>query len=185
MKHQILIVAFGLLVSGGLACQGPPPTLTTNPTPTVTPGPTPTPSPPPAASFSMDVSSGSAPLTIHFSDTSQGLITFWRWDFGDGDSSTEQNPTHQYTRAGSSTVRLTVSGPGGTGLATLSGAVNLVPGLLAEAVVSPSPITLPVQQTTRLIAAAFDQFGNEISDIVFTWNADGPGGRIDETGLST
>lgn len=36
-------------------------------------------------------------------------ITVWNWDFGDGMTSTEQNPTHNYTAAGTYTVSLTVS----------------------------------------------------------------------------
>jgi len=44
---------------------------------------------------------------------------------------------------------------------------------------------LQVQDSARLGARAFDQFGNDISDVVFTWSALGPEGRIDETGLFT
>ncbi len=50
---------------------------------------------------------------VEFQDRSTGNITSWRWDFGDGATSTEQNPTHTYTDIGFFTVRLTVSGPNG------------------------------------------------------------------------
>ena len=96
-----------------------------------------------------------------------------------------QNPTHEYTAAGSSTVQLTVSGSGGTDVATLSKAINVNPGPLAEIVVSPTQITLQVQDTTRLGATALDQFGNEISDIAFTWSTASPVGSIEEAGLFT
>ena len=162
------------------------PTPTPRPTPTPTPSPTPTPAPtpipPPVASFSTDVSSGSAPFTVQFSDTSLGPVTAWQWDFGDGASSTEQNPAHEYTEAGSSTVRLTVLGPGGTDETSLPGGVSVGPGPLTEVVVSPTQITLGVQDVTRLGATALDQFGNEIVSGVFTWDVRSPAGSIDEKG---
>ena len=43
-----------------------------------------------------------------FKDESIGNVTKWHWDFGDGNSSLEQNPVHQYDRADQWTVVLTV-----------------------------------------------------------------------------
>ena len=37
---------------------------------------------------------------VAFKDLSVGKITSWKWDFGDGDTSTEQNPIHQYKEPG-------------------------------------------------------------------------------------
>jgi hypothetical protein len=55
---------------------------------------------------------------VMFNDKSDGKITAWNWDFGDGTTSTEQNPTHQYKdrpgREGIYTVVLNVTGPGGS-----------------------------------------------------------------------
>jgi PKD repeat protein len=51
---------------------------------------------------------------VSFKDQSVGKITAWRWDFGDGSSSTEQHPVHQYDKPGSYVVILDVSGPDGT-----------------------------------------------------------------------
>jgi hypothetical protein len=50
---------------------------------------------------------------LAFQDESTGKITSWRWDFGDGTSSTEQYPIHQYQKAGEYTVNLYIEGPGG------------------------------------------------------------------------
>ena len=47
--------------------------------------------------------------SITFSDISTGSPTSWTWDFGDGNSSTLQNPTHTYSSAGTYNVSLTVS----------------------------------------------------------------------------
>jgi large repetitive protein len=44
---------------------------------------------------------------ILFKDQSQGKILIWNWDFGDGNSSNEQNPLHQYQVKGAYTVKLT------------------------------------------------------------------------------
>ncbi len=54
--------------------------------------------------FTSDITSGSAPLTVQFTDTSDGTPTVWVWDFGDGFQSTDQNPVHTYTATGSYTV---------------------------------------------------------------------------------
>jgi PKD repeat protein len=55
---------------------------------------------------------------VAFKDQSEGQITVWKWDFGDGTVSSEQNPIHQYRdrpgREGNYTAILTVTGPAGT-----------------------------------------------------------------------
>ena len=74
----------------------------------------------PVADFSADQTSGCAELNVQFSDASTGTITGWLWDFGTGDQSTSQNPGYQYTAAGTYTVSLTVTGPGGQDTLTLT-----------------------------------------------------------------
>ncbi len=63
----------------------------------------------PEASFSASPRSGPPPLQVQFTDNSTGNPTSWLWDFGDGSTSTDQNPTHTYNEEGSYTVSLTVS----------------------------------------------------------------------------
>jgi PKD repeat protein len=58
--------------------------------------------------------SGTAPLTVTFKDNSAGSPTAWNWSFGDGKSSTLQNPKHTYSAAGSYTVKLTVTNTAGS-----------------------------------------------------------------------
>jgi PKD repeat protein/subtilisin family serine protease len=69
--------------------------------------------PAPVADFTASPTGGPAPLTVQFTDRSTGEITSWRWDFGDGGTSTERNPSYTYQKPGSYTVSLTVEGPGG------------------------------------------------------------------------
>jgi PKD repeat protein len=66
------------------------------------------------AKFSGSPTSGGAPLPVQFTDASVGGVTGWAWDFGDGATSTEQNPAHTYVANGKYTVKLTVTGPSGT-----------------------------------------------------------------------
>jgi parallel beta-helix repeat protein len=70
----------------------------------------------PVADFTASPTTGPAPLTVNFTDASTGLVTSWEWDFNnDGtDDSTEQNPSYTYASGGAYTVKLTVTGPGGS-----------------------------------------------------------------------
>jgi hypothetical protein len=50
---------------------------------------------------------------VAFQDNSSGKITSRKWDFGDGQTSTEQHPVHQYKQAGKYIVTLEIEGPEG------------------------------------------------------------------------
>ena len=50
---------------------------------------------------------------VSFEDESEGQITSWKWDFGDGTDSSDQFPIHQYAKAGEYVVVLYVEGPAG------------------------------------------------------------------------
>lgn len=50
---------------------------------------------------------------VAFKDESIGKITSWKWDFGDGTTSTEQHPTHRYEKPDHYIVTLWVEGPAG------------------------------------------------------------------------
>jgi PKD repeat protein len=75
---------------------------------------------PPDADFSAPVTSGTAPLQVLFKDNSFSAegIRSWLWDFGDGHTSSEQFPIHDYITAGSYTVSLTVTAPAGSDTCT-------------------------------------------------------------------
>ena len=69
----------------------------------------PPPPTPVAAAFTSDVNTGVAPLAVTFTDLSTGSPTSWLWDFGDGGTSTDQNPVHVFEYYGTSTVTMTAS----------------------------------------------------------------------------
>ena len=64
---------------------------------------------PPAPVADFNWSQTADPLTYSFTDESTGGPTEWLWDFGDGDTSIEQSPTHPYLVEGSYTVTLTAT----------------------------------------------------------------------------
>jgi PKD repeat protein len=66
------------------------------------------------ADFAVDTTEGPAPLSVSFTDQSNGEVTDWFWDFGDGLVGGAQYPTHTYQEPGSYTVTLTVSGTNGS-----------------------------------------------------------------------
>ncbi|MDD4455401.1 MAG: PKD domain-containing protein, partial [Candidatus Methanomethylophilaceae archaeon] len=73
---------------------------------------------PPTANFTANATSGTAPLTVQFTDLSTGDPTTWFWDFGDGATSTKRHPVHTYTAPGTYTVSLTVTSAGGSNTMT-------------------------------------------------------------------
>lgn len=79
----------------------------------------------PVANFSVDTTSGDAPLAVQFSDTSTNTPTTWAWDFDNNGSidSTVQNPQFTYLTAGAKTVTLTASNAAGSSIKTR---VNLI-----------------------------------------------------------
>ncbi len=56
-----------------------------------------------------DFSASSTNLNANFTDNSAGAVSSWLWDFGDGNTSTVQSPSHTYASSGSYSVCLTVT----------------------------------------------------------------------------
>lgn len=68
----------------------------------------------PSANFSATPLAGCSPLIVSFNDLSTGSPTSWTWNFGNGNTSTIQNPTATYFTPGSYTVTLTVANANGS-----------------------------------------------------------------------
>lgn len=106
-------------------------------------------SPPPVADFAPDAGLRyCAGTSISFTDRSQNATSV-RWDFGDGSTSTDRNPTHAYTAPGTYTVTLTAQ-VNATCSDQLQRTVEILPLPQASFTVSPGVLVLPDQNTVLL-----------------------------------
>jgi len=90
----------------------------------------------PVAEFSATPIEGKAPLTVLFTDKSTGVPAAWKWSFGDGTTSTQHNPTHEYLQEGNYKVTLTVTNTAGSSTTTKKNyikiATNTRPGIYSK-----------------------------------------------------
>ena len=85
----------------------------------------------PNVDFTGTPTSGFRPLTVAFTATNTGgTVDTWDWNFGDGTAhGTVQNPSHQYTTAGTYTVTLTATNAGGSSVKTRPGYITVNPNI--------------------------------------------------------
>ncbi|HEX3013129.1 MAG TPA: PKD domain-containing protein, partial [Methanobacterium sp.] len=100
--------------------------------------------PGPFANFSANPTEGKAPLTVIFTDKSTGDPTEWNWNFGDGTTSTMQNPTHKYSKVGSYTVELTATNAEGSNTITKAGYIKVVTKPIASFSAKPTSGKAPL-----------------------------------------
>jgi PKD repeat protein len=81
---------------------------------------------PPVAGFTGTLASGKSPLTVAFTDASSNTPTSWYWTFGDGYTSTLQNPSHTYSAKGTYTVSLRATNAGGSDTLTRNRYIKVV-----------------------------------------------------------
>ena len=112
----------------------------------------------PSAAFTADITTACVPATINFTDASNpnaGTINQWFWDFGDGTTSTLQNPSKSYSTVGFYTVLLRVTSSTGCQSAVAKGNyIRIVSGVTAD-----FNITDPVTCSAPFIA----NFSNQTS----------------------
>ncbi|WP_321506807.1 DUF3821 domain-containing protein [uncultured Methanoregula sp.] len=80
----------------------------------------------PVADFQVNTTSGKAPLTVRFNDTSTGSPISWNWSFGDGSFSILQNPAHTYAIPGTYSVNLSATNAAGEGNLSRAGLITVV-----------------------------------------------------------
>ncbi len=139
------------------------------------------PNQPPTVTASANPTSGTAPLTVQFTATASdpdGVITAYHWYFGDGTESTEQNPEHTYTEAGTFTARVIVSDDDG---ATATDTVTIVVEENSPPVITSTPVTVVgAGEHYSYQVVASDPDGDPITFALET----GPDGMsISDTGL--
>ena len=80
----------------------------------------------PLASFVADTTNGTTPLTVNFTNQSTNA-TDYIWDFGEGNTTTNANPSHTYTNSALYTITLTAIGSGGTNVFSISNYISVTP----------------------------------------------------------
>jgi PKD repeat protein len=127
----------------------------------------------PSANFSASPTTGAAPLSVSFSNTTAGQVTAWAWDFGDGTTSNVQSPTHVYSTPGSYKVKLTATGPGGTG--SMTAASPIVVGALNSNPPVATGLVAAYNFNEGSGAMVTDSSGNNSTGTVFgaTWTTAG------------
>ena len=99
------------------------------------------------ASFTVTNTSGSPPLEVRFNDLSEGQITTWLWDFGDGNSSGESNPVHVYTQPGNYRPTLTVANRSGrASTVQLDDRIRVAGPITRSLPTAFEPIVKPIEQ---------------------------------------
>ena len=117
----------------------------------------------PVANASATPESGDAPLEVSFSASGSndpdGSLASYAWNFGDGNSSTEANPTHTYNSAGNYTATLTVTdNQGATGADNVAITVN-ASGPQPPA--APTSLTATATSTSQINLSWSDNSGDE------------------------
>jgi len=98
------------------------------------------------ADFTATPTSGSAPLTVQFTDTSTTEWSTWTWDFGDGGTSVIKNPSHVYETPGTYTVKMTVGSMSGSTTVTKDNYITVTQagGIVADFTATPTSGTAPL-----------------------------------------
>jgi PKD repeat protein len=120
---------------------------------------------PPEVEFYWTPSQPIVGQTVQFSDASSNDATSWAWDFGDGELSEEQNPSHQYSAAGTYTVTLEASNDQGS--ASTSKDLTVTSGLCQLTCTATVPDTGEIDETVAFVATA--ERANCTGEVAFAW----------------
>lgn len=132
----------------------------------------------PRVDFTASSTSGCYPLVVNFNDMTvagSGTITSWLWDFGDGTTSTLQNPSHTYTSARNFNVTLQVrNSTGCVSTLTKTSLIQISTGVLAQFTndnpqTCKAPVTINFQNQstgTGVVNYAWDFGDGNTSDLI-------------------
>jgi PKD repeat protein len=123
----------------------------------------------PVASFIADNSTICQNGNITFTDQSTNTPTSWLWNFGDGQTSTLQNPSHQYATAGTYTVALTATNAGGNNTSTQTNLITVNPIVVPAVSIAALPATSVCPGTTVVMTATPTNGGTP----TYSWTVDG------------
>lgn len=135
------------------------------------------------ANYNASTFAGCSPLVVNFSDNSTQGVTNWSWDFGNGNTSTIQNPSATFNYPGLYNVRLIVSN--GTAVDTIIKSVRVfqAPTVAFQANTVTACVNAPIQFTNNVIPGDAPVnnyawgFGNGISisqpNVTYTYQAAG------------
>lgn len=119
---------------------------------------------------------GIAPLNVSFAVSATGGTQpyTWSWEFGEGKSSTQQNPSHQYVIAGTYKANVTATDSSSQklkGSATLTITVNASSPVLMSVTIYPKSIKVNSTNWMEFFASAFDQNGDQLkSGVAWSWS---------------
>lgn len=117
-----------------------------------------------SVNFSFSPSSAEVDNQIQFTNTSTNAQTY-KWDFGDGTTSTEKNPTHSYTTSGTKTVKLT--GTSGTSVGYQSKTITITAKTVTEVI----PVANFTTSTSTATTGQVITFTNTSTNAhTYTWN---------------
>jgi PKD repeat protein len=112
---------------------------------------------------------GAVPLTVSFTSTNKDstghAVSNWSWNFGDGSTSTAQNPSHTYTNSGTFSVTLLETNHNG---ASLAGAVTSITASPLTVEFAANPVSGFVPLTVNFFSANVDSASNAITS--WSWN---------------
>jgi hypothetical protein len=121
---------------------------------------------PPIAAFTQTIDG----LAVSFSDgstDSDGSVTAWQWDFGDGNSSSARNPDHSYADGGIYTVYLTVSDEDGAGDTASTSFTLEAPPPEPQPPLAPTNLSKSVVQTGK-------GRNKTVTGVILSWSHSGP-----------
>ncbi|MFN7973550.1 MAG: PKD domain-containing protein [Acidobacteriota bacterium] len=98
----------------------------------------------PVADFAAANRTGAPPLVVDFDDASSCRVDGWLWDFGDGTTSAQRNPTHTFAQDGSYAITLTATSPAGSSALTRADYVTVGTPVVADFDATPTDGLVPL-----------------------------------------